>query len=39
MYKKHVFVCENMRDDPLKKSCGEDGVSIRMRLKKEIVKN
>ena len=39
MYKKHVFVCENMRDDPHKKSCGEVGESIRIRLKKEIVKN
>ena len=36
MYKKHVFVCENIRDSSNKKSCGKVGASIRMNLKREI---
>ena len=31
MYKKHVFVCENIRDSSNKKSCGKIGVSIRIK--------
>tara|TARA_B100000427_G_scaffold268337_1_gene234288 strand:+ start:602 stop:871 length:270 start_codon:yes stop_codon:yes gene_type:complete len=37
MYKKHVFVCENIRDSSGRKSCGKIGTSIRMNLKREIV--
>ena len=38
IYKKHVFVCENIRDSSNKKSCGKVGSQIRIRLKKEIGK-
>ena len=37
MYKKHVFVCENIRDLSGRKSCGKVGASIRTNLKREIV--
>tara|TARA_Y100001970_G_C13840918_1_gene654418 strand:- start:56 stop:328 length:273 start_codon:yes stop_codon:yes gene_type:complete len=37
-YKKHVFVCENMRDSSDKKSCGKIGSKIRIKLKREIGK-
>ena len=37
MYKKHVFVFENIRDSSGRKSCGKIGTSIRMNLKREIV--
>ena len=36
MYRKHVFVCENIRDSSSKKSCGKIGAQIRVSLKKEI---
>ena len=35
-FKKHVFVCENVRDSSSKKSCGKIGAQIRVSLKKEI---
>ena len=35
-YKKHVFVCENIRTTSNKKSCGEVGQKIRMELKREV---
>ena len=38
IYKKHVFVCENKRDASNKKSCGEIGSQIRIKLKREIGK-
>ena len=38
MYKKHIFVCENVRELSSKKSCGEVGVPLRMSLKREIAK-
>ena len=37
-YKRHVFVCENIRDSSSKKSCGKVGTPIRIWLKKEIAK-
>ena len=39
MYKKHVFVCHNIRNSPNKKSCGKMGIQIRNKLKKEIIDN
>tara|TARA_Y100001968_G_C18968884_1_gene531314 strand:+ start:184 stop:462 length:279 start_codon:yes stop_codon:yes gene_type:complete len=36
IYKKHVFVCENKRNDSSRKSCGEIGAQIRIKLKREI---
>ena len=38
LYKKHVFICVNKREDSNKKSCGEDGVLLRENLKKSILK-
>ena len=37
VYNKHVFVCENSRNSSDKKSCGEIGSEIRMKLKRDIV--
>ena len=37
MYKKHVFVCENIRESNQKKSCGQVGTQLRKLLKKEII--
>ena len=36
VYNKHVFVCENSRSFSDKKSCGEIGSEIRMKLKRDI---
>ena len=36
VYNKHVFVCENYRSFSDKKSCGEIGSEIRMKLKRDI---
>jgi len=36
-YKKHVFVCENKRNSPAEKSCGNAGSKFRMLLKNEII--
>ena len=38
LYKKHVFVCVNQRDNSNKKSCGHIGTQIRSNLKQEIIK-
>ena len=37
VYKKHVFVCVNKRDDINKKSCGDKGLLLRENLKKSIL--
>tara|TARA_B100000073_G_scaffold198435_1_gene164267 strand:- start:212 stop:490 length:279 start_codon:yes stop_codon:yes gene_type:complete len=37
VYKKHVFVCVNKRDDVNKKSCGDKGLLLRENLKKSIL--
>ena len=36
IYKKHVFVCENVRESKTRKSCGNQGKKIRARLKKIV---
>ena len=38
MYKKHVFVCENVRNSSAKKSCGKMGSLIKIQLKRDIKK-
>ena len=38
-YKKHIFVCENMRKDLQRKSCGVKGQAIRAHLKKMVHDN
>ncbi len=38
MFKKHVFVCQNMRDSSKGKSCGKIGIPFREKLKKEIIR-
>ena len=38
IYKKHVFVCENRRENTIKRSCGKIGSQIRIKLKREIGK-
>ena len=39
VYKKHIFVCENIRDSSKKKSCGHAGREIRSTLKKMVYDN
>ena len=36
-YKKHVFVCVNKRKATNKKSCGNIGIPLKIKLKKSIV--
>ena len=38
-FKKHVFVCQNIRNNPSRKSCGLKGVKIHSKLKKIVYKN
>ena len=38
-FKKHVFVCQNIRNNPSRKSCGLKGVKIHSELKKIVYKN
>ena len=39
VYKKHVFVCENIRYSSKRKSCGRIGKGIRSILKKKVHDN
>ena len=38
-FKKHVFVCQNIRKNSSRKSCGLKGVEIHSKLKKIVYKN
>ena len=37
-YKKHVFICTNQRKTSNKKSCGNTGALLKIKLKREIQK-